>query len=160
LKIINKDIIIPFEPLMPLDEAKALLEQYATHEDKRYAGQVSRVLENAVKIHESGEEPEADFVYLQTLVGIGPVAFVPFPFEVFSEISLRLRAYSPFGHTLIMGCTNGSNSYLPTQDQIIRGGYEINQFRWGRPRQLPDDTDIRLINQNLEILNDLHKGGA
>ncbi|MCL2499385.1 MAG: neutral/alkaline non-lysosomal ceramidase N-terminal domain-containing protein [Defluviitaleaceae bacterium] len=89
----------------------------------------------------------------QTLLRVGPIVFVPFPFEVSAEIGLRLRAYSPFAHTLLLACTNGSNSYLPAQSQLCRGGYEVESFIKYREYRLPDDSDTRLINQNLEFIN-------
>ena len=85
------------------------------------------------------------------------VVLVPFPFEVCSEIGLRLRSYSPYAHTLTLSCTNGSNSYLPAQSQICRGGYEVEAFLWLRSRQLPDDTDRMLIEQNLNLISKLSK---
>jgi hypothetical protein len=91
----------------------------------------------------------------QVLVRLGPVVLVPFPFEVSTEIGMRLRAYSPFAHTLLLACTNGSNSYLPAQSQLARGGYEVNQFYKHRTHRLPDDTDTQLINQNLELIKHL-----
>jgi hypothetical protein len=63
-----------------------------------------------------------------------------------------MRAYSKYGHTLALGCTNGSNSYLVTQDQICRGGYEVERFRAIGPRQLTDNADMHLINQNLQLM--------
>jgi len=86
---------------------------------------------------------------------LGPVVFVPIPFEPFTAISLRLRAYSKFGYVLAMGYCNGSNSYLPTRDQIRMGGYEVERFQWSTPRQLPDNTDTLLINENLRIMEKL-----
>jgi len=53
---------------------------------------------------------------------------------------------------LALGCTNGSNSYLPTQDQITRGGYEVEQLMWAAPRRLADNADMHLINQNLQLM--------
>ncbi|MCL2812261.1 MAG: hypothetical protein FWD25_10315 [Clostridia bacterium] len=100
-------------------------------------------------------EPTDALKYRQTVVCLGPVALVPFPFEVCSEIGLRLRHYSPFAHTLLLSCTNGSNSYLPAQSQLCRGGYEVDSFRRFHPGQLPDDTDRLLIERNLELLESM-----
>ena len=86
---------------------------------------------------------------------IGPVVIVPYPFEVFSELSMRLRAYSKYAHTLLVACTNGSNSYLPPESELARGGYEVDSFRRFRPRQLPDNTDFRLIEANLGLMENL-----
>ena len=101
----------------------------------------------------SAEPDPADFSYQLTVVRIGPVVFVPTPFEVFSQLSLRLRTYSPFGHTLILGCANGFNMYLPSRDQLALGGYEVDSFRrWSLPDKLPDNTDSMVINQSIKVV--------
>jgi hypothetical protein len=46
------------------------------------------------------------------------------PLELFSEISLRVRADSPFGNTFYFGLTNGSLLYLTTKAAYAEGGYE------------------------------------
>ncbi|MCK5806076.1 MAG: hypothetical protein KAI66_24805, partial [Lentisphaeria bacterium] len=91
----------------------------------------------------------------QTLVSIGPVAFVPFPFEVFSEITLRLRDCSPFQHTLSLSNANGSHFYFPSQDQIARGGYEVWVFKSMSVRALADDADNVAVGENLRLLESL-----
>jgi len=147
------EIRIPFAPIMPLETARGKLAAIAAKkEEERFDARDRRIYGGVVELYEKGETGDADFVLEQCVIRIGPVAFVPMPFEPFSELSLRLRAYSPVGHTLMIGCANGSNSYLPSQDQICRGGYEIEQFRSRGPRQLPDNADAYLVNQNLEII--------
>ena len=59
----------------------------------------------------------------QTIFAFNSVVFVPFCFELFSEIALRMRKFSPFANTLCMCNTNGSEFYLPTRDQLVCGGY-------------------------------------
>jgi hypothetical protein len=54
-----------------------------------------------------------------------------------------------------LGCTNGSNSYLPSRDQIARGGYEVERFMWSGARQLADNADMHLINQNIQLMGKL-----
>ena len=155
MSIATGEIRIPYEPIMPLDEARTALAEYRAMPDERFVISGRRRLERIIELHESGAAGDADFTHPQVIVNIGPVAFVPIPFEPFSEISLRLRAYSPIGHTLAIGCANGSNSYLPTQDQLCRGGYEVERFMWGAPRQLPANTDAHIVNQNLAMLNNI-----
>jgi hypothetical protein len=83
------------------------------------------------------------------------VVFLPFPFEFFSEISLRLRKASPFPHTLCLGCTNGDQGYLPTEDQLCRGGYEIEMFKTSGVQTLTDDADYHIIAEHRRILEEL-----
>jgi hypothetical protein len=82
---------------------------------------------------------------------MGPVVIVPWPFELFSEIALRLRLYSPFQYTLSLSSANGNYDYFPSKGELCRGGYEVECFRWFSPFRLPDDADTRFINENLRI---------
>jgi hypothetical protein len=56
---------------------------------------------------------------------IGPLAAVTVPGELFCEIGMRIKAASPFPHTLIAGYANGSVGYLPTAEAYPEGGYEV-----------------------------------
>ena len=98
--------------------------------------------------------PREDFTFEQTLVQIGPMVFIPFPFEPFSEIVLRLREYAPTPYTLSLSCCNGYNGYLPTESALCRGGYEIGVFRYALTDSLADNSDQHIIDENLRILNE------
>ena len=148
LRTAEGDICIPYEPLWPLEIIKRKLTQT---EESRYA----HTYKTIEKLHEKRENKAGCFDFHQTLFCIGHAVFVPFPFEVFSEISLRLRDYSPYQHTLLMGVTNGSASYLPTKRELAGGGYEADCFYWENPYRLPDDMDTRIINENLKIIKAL-----
>ncbi|MBQ7541684.1 MAG: neutral/alkaline non-lysosomal ceramidase N-terminal domain-containing protein [Clostridia bacterium] len=84
-------------------------------------------------------------------VSLGDVLFVPAPFEIFSEITLRLRAYLPWTHTLCLSNTNGYRGYFPSQDQICRGGYEVDCFVTGSVYNLVDDADQYYIDEVCRI---------
>ena len=87
-------------------------------------------------------------------LAIGPVAFVPCPFEAFVEIGLRLRRHSPYGYTLSLCNTHGCFAYMPTLGDVERGGYEVWHFllamRTTYP--LPRNTDDYWVTQNLSLL--------
>ena len=57
-------------------------------------------------------------------VRIGDLAIATFPFEVFAEIGLEIKAKSPFAQTFTTSLANGSEGYLPTKRQHDLGGYE------------------------------------
>jgi hypothetical protein len=118
-------------------------------------GAVYRTLKDIKAHYERGETEPGNYVIPQTLFRIGPAVFVPFRFETFSEIGLRLRAYSPFQHTLTMSNTNGAMGYLPAESDLCRGGYEVDMFLWRNTWRLPNDTDTRIINENLRIMDAL-----
>jgi hypothetical protein len=155
LSAVTGVVRIPHAPLIPLEEARRELAKLQAGTQARFTGSNIRVYQINIEAHEKGETGESFFTYDQTLVKFGSVVLVPVPFEASTEISLRLRAYSKYGHTLGLGNTNGSNSYLPTRDQIPRGGYEIDRFKWSGARQLADNADMHLIQQNLALMEEL-----
>ena len=155
MTVVTGDVKIPHAPLIPLEEARKELAKLEASQQARFTWSTIAVLKINIDLHEKGETGDSFFVYPQTLVNIGPVVLIPVPFEVSSEISLRMRAYSKFGHTLALGCTNGSNWYLPSQDQICRGGYEVDRFKWSGARQLADNADWHLVNENIKLMEKL-----
>jgi hypothetical protein len=56
------------------------------------------------------------------LLGIGQTVLVGLPFEVLSEISLRLKASLP--RVVVVSCCGGYEGYLPLAHEYARGGYE------------------------------------
>ncbi|OPZ27583.1 MAG: hypothetical protein BWZ02_01596 [Lentisphaerae bacterium ADurb.BinA184] len=93
--------------------------------------------------------------FRQTVTRIGPLAIVPMPGEMFSGISLRIRAGSPFAYTLCCSVTNGSLSYLPTREARHRGGYETWVGRASGAYLLADTIDDALVAENLRLLKRL-----
>jgi hypothetical protein len=150
-------INIPCAPLWPLPVVQ---EQLSAYQDRappeiNLEGAKYRTLKDIETLYTQGKTGPETFIQPQTMFRIGPVVFIPFVFELFTEIALRLRAYSPFQYTLSMSNTNGAVGYLPTEADMCRGGYEVEMFHWRNVRRLPDDTDTRIINENLRIMEGL-----
>jgi hypothetical protein len=152
LAVAEGTISIPCAPLPPLDTVRQMLSQYKEPPTVNLACAIYTTLKQIEALYAEGKTDTGDFAFFQTLFRIGPAVFIPFPFEIFSEITIRLRTYSKFRHTLSLSNTNGSYSYFPSQDQICRGGYEVEVFHWNRANRLPDDADTRIINENLKIM--------
>jgi hypothetical protein len=154
LSVVTGEVRLPHAPLMPLDEARSELSKLEARTPDRWTEGNRSNLTRIIELHEKGETGESFFTHDQTLVRIGPIVLIPVPFEASSEISFRFRTYSKYGHTLALGLTNGSNSYLVTQDQICRGGYEVDRFN-SRSRQLANNVDWHLVTQNLQLMEKL-----
>ncbi|MBE7048907.1 MAG: hypothetical protein E7393_06035 [Ruminococcaceae bacterium] len=109
---------------------------------------------NAMKeVYDKGETFDKGVELPQTIVALNDLAMVPFPFEPFNLLAQNLRKESPFAETLLFGMTNGSEGYLPTEDELPYGGYEVDSFR---SRQLPgfvDWVDKEIVKENVRILN-------
>jgi len=48
--------------------------------------------------------------------------------EVFAEYQLWVDRNSPFRRTMVLGYTNGCESYIPTDKDLALGGYETASF--------------------------------
>ena len=155
LKLHIGDIVLPYKPLMPLDEVKKELKKYPEPEKLINIDYLEYDrLKKIEAIHEGKRAEKPNFTYRSTIIEVGGAAIVPFPFEIFSEISLRMRDYSKKPHVLCLSCTNGSNAYLPTRGELLRGGYEIRTFTAGDAQCLRDDTDDIIIDQNLKLMGE------
>jgi len=60
-----------------------------------------------------------------SVFSIGDVAFVAAPYEMFDTNGMFVKENSPFEMTFVSSCTNGSNSYIPTESTFEYGGYEV-----------------------------------
>ena len=112
------------------------------------------------KVRESYENDYVEkdvFQSEQNIIRIGNVAFVGFPYELFSEIGLRINEHIKDLHILSLSNTNGSLGYFPTQDQLCRGGYEIKMFKYNDIQSLTDDADFHLMSETIETINKLER---
>jgi len=57
------------------------------------------------------------------------VALVAIPGEVFVELGLWIKQYSPFRHTLVMELCNDNPAYIPTRKAFAEGSYETINSR-------------------------------
>ena len=112
-------------------------------------------LNNQKAMIERGEEFPEVLEQPQTIIAFDDLALVPFPFEAFCNIALDLRAKSPYKETLLLGLTGGSNAYLPTEDELPKGGYEIGSFRGSHIQGFVDYLDKEIVIENVKLLNKL-----
>lgn len=147
--VITGQIALPYEPLPDAAEAKLQLARLEgasggmmAYEKKHWES----VIEYADK------EPQTALCYDQTIIRLGEVVIIPHPFEIFTQIALRLDSYSPFAYTLSLANANGTNGYLPNKEEICRGGYEVWSARYRAGYTLTEDADTEIITQNLALL--------
>ena len=90
-------------------------------------------------------------------IALGEVVLEGIPFEPFSITTLRIREHSPFRHTLCLGYSNGSLSYFPSMDQIIRGGYEVRMFKTINLIPFRDDSEQFYVTASLQHIRSLYE---
>ena len=73
----------------------------------------------------SAEQDEIDSLEVMA-VKIGELAIVGLPGEMFNEFGIHIKENSPFENTLVLGLTNGSYHYFPTEISFTQGpkGFE------------------------------------
>lgn len=148
------DVRLPYAPTPTLDEARRTLDGFREPEKLINLEKLTYAhFRDLCALLESGvTEHPTHFTFPFCAVSLGDVLFVPTPYEIFSEITLRLRACLPWPHTLCLSNTNGYNGYFPSQDQLCRGGYEVDCFRTGSLYNLTDDADQRLLDEVRRII--------
>ena len=146
VRVSYTDLPLPLAKLGTPDELRARAEAMGDPETlKGWPKKIrNRLVERAEWLEEGNVPAESETIPL-VLLGLGEVAVCPLPFEIFSRITLRIKEFSPFAHTIVTGHSNGSMSYFPSMDQICRGGYAVNMFHNVFPIPFADDAEQPLV---------------
>lgn len=154
LTLFEGEVKIPYKPLADREFVKEKLASYTDPDSLVNFRKLEYAHYKAIEeVYEAGvPEHDTHYRYPQTIISLGDVAFIPFPFEIFSEIALRIRKHSPIRYALSLSNTNGYNAYLPAEDQIVRGGYEIQCFLYSGAYTLVNHADQVLIDENLKLM--------
>ena len=132
-------------------EAEAIMKKYdSTAENNVEPPLGYQLAKIALQTWKQPLQPTLSFE--QTVIAFGPLAIAPFPFEMFSVFSLRLRKFGPFQYTLLCSNTNGRNGYCPDRGAFACGGYEPECLKCIRPYVIkPEAGDLAVV-QTLESL--------
>lgn len=142
---------IPLRPRMSREEAEKMYEENKDKTSNMPAlmkATAQRVLES----YERGDKDQEAFSFGQPMVKLGDRILVGFPYELFSEIGMRIDRAFPDTEVLPVVNCNGSYAYFVTQDTICRGGYEIRQFLYRNLQAYCEDADFMLIKSTIANL--------
>ncbi len=90
------------------------------------------------------------------VIRIASLAVVAVPAQIFTQIALEMKHWSPASHTLVVELCNARvTSYVPTADQVERGAYGSRPIvsRW-----LSTDAGRRMIDAVIVMLQELWAG--
>lgn len=152
LKVHTGNLTVPLESGLTPEEAKEIMDNYKNEPGKEKDYLFAKSYYEAL----TGEARKEQLIP-HTILAVGPAVIVPFPFEMFSIFSLRLRKYSPFAITLLTSVTNGYYSYMPDKGAFAAGGYEAGTIRSFRPFVITPDAGDHLIVQSLASLREMTK---
>ncbi len=157
LSVFAGEVNIPLDKRIDYETAKAAYEKYKQYTINVKA-QTAHYYKTQVELYENGYVDKEYRTVPQTIIRIGDVAFVSFPYEIFSEIAMRIACERKVPYTLSLSNTNGYDGYFVTEDQICRGGYEIDMFKTGYIQPYANNADWYLVKETLNNLDKLNEG--
>ena len=147
---------LPYMKFPPLPELEKMIEEMG---DPEALSEMDRARRRCYirqcELMKSGKELPEALSYGQTVFALGEFAFVPSPFESFSDMTMRISRHSPFARTVVVSQSNDRLFYLPTQDQIPLGGYEVKTGVWDRIRPFVTDADRHYVSGVLRLLREM-----
>lgn len=152
--VTERRLAIPLKKRISLEEAKELYEVYKNY-SVNLEGQKRSYYKRVIESY-SADFKEEDFYYItQTAVKIGGNVFVSFPYELFSDIALRIDKAVENYNIFSLSNANGSMGYFPCDSEISKGGYEIDMFLTLNIQPYCDNADFELIKETLKTLEEL-----
>ena len=154
LLVSNKSLTVPLKKRIDKESA---VKQYEPFKEKmvNLQGMTKVYFENVIESYEKGISDQDSCEVKQTVIAIGDIVLASFPYELFSEIGMRIDRAIKTKSVLSLSNTNGSEGYFITQDAICRGGYEVNMFLYGHLQQFTDDADFCLIRETVKHIQNL-----
>ena len=154
LLVSKKDLELPIKPRVDREYAK---EQYEKYKEQtiNLAGATENYYRSVLESYENGYVEKKTRSVAQNIIMIGDVAFVSFPYELFSVIGMRIAQESPVPYTLSLSNTNGALGYFATQDQLCLGGYEIEMFKTANIQPFADNADYYMMVETVKHLKEM-----
>lgn len=154
LSVSHKKLSIPLKKRMDISEAKQRLSQYKD-QTVNLRGMMRTQFEEVIRSYENGFADEEVFEVEQTIIALGDIVFASFPYELFSEIGMRIDRAFQTKSILSLSNTNGSEGYFVTKDSVCRGGYEVDMFLYGHIQQYHDDADFFLMQETIKHIQNI-----
>lgn len=144
---------LPLKNRISKEDAASLLERFRNN-TVNLEGQKKDYAVRVLKSYEDGYQDKEFLSVPQTAISIGSFIFVAFPYELFSDIALRINKAKKGFEVFSLSNTNGSAGYFPCHSEISKGGYEIDMFLTHNIQPYCDNADFSLIKEtlyNLEV---------
>ncbi len=149
----NALVKLPLKRRIDKEDALEKLMEFRNHK-VNLEGQIRDYCERVLKSYENDYVDEKSREIEQAIFGIGDNIFVAFPFELFSEIALRINKAKKGFEVFSLSNANGSEGYFPTEGELPKGGYEIDMFLTNYIQPYLDNADWHLIKETLKNLEE------
>ena len=131
---------IPLMKRIPLEKAESELKKYES-KTVNIGGQKAQYYRSVIESYKNGFEDREFLEVKQNVVKLGDTVIVTFPYELFSEIGMRAEKMSEYDDVLSFAMTNGAFGYFVTEDQIMRGGYEVDMYLTSKLQPYAEHAD-------------------
>lgn len=150
----TQNLVIPLKKRMPLQKAEEMLLEYKNRTENCGAMMKSH-FEEVIESYKSEFDDKSAVEVEQTLIALGDIVFASFPYELFSEIGMRINKLVQTKSVLSLSNSNGSEGYYITRDVACRGGYEVNMFLYAHIQQFDDDADFYIMKESVKHIKNL-----
>jgi hypothetical protein len=145
----NGYLKLPLLPRLSKEAAEAkrahLIEVQKTAAERHLIHTLGKVIDSYSDGYEDKEYNEIE----QNVISLDNIVFAGFPYELFSEIGMRIQRSAGELEVLPVAMANGVIGYFPTEDAVCRGGYEINMFKATNLQEYVSDVDFHLVTETL-----------
>ena len=157
LEAFSKIVKIPLKPRMDNETAS---EMYKLYKDQsvNLGGMIRAYLESVIELNNKGEKQAEFFEIEQNVIALGDIVLTGIPYEMFSETGLLIDESVKNRDVLCVSNTNGFMGYFATQNELCRGGYEVEMFLFGRPQPFCENADSYLVDLMSRNIRSIDKG--
>ncbi len=153
------ELSVSMKSRIPLEEAQALFDRFGADSINCECAQ-RHYAELVLNAYASGKPEIESTPFHQSVVALGNLVFVSFPFELFSQIGLRIDDCFADKRVLSLSNANGSMGYFITEEAKCRGGYEVDMFNYsGHDQPYGDNADYEVMCKTVKHINDVLKRG-
>jgi len=146
---------IPLEKRLPLDEAERRHDALVKKEGKIAAERAMvATYRDLIESYSTGYVDKEYTEVPQTVIKLDNVAFLNYPYELFSEIGMRVQKEFADMEILPMSLCNGAIGYFPTEDQFVRGGYEVVMFNTLLIQEHVHNADWHLFTESVRNIKE------
>ncbi len=139
----------------PRENTEICEKMYEKYKDEKenLGALIKDYLETVMRLNSQNAEEKEYFEISQQTVVLGDFIFTGIPFEMFAETGFAVDGGVKNKSVLCVSCCNGFEGYFAPQDELCRGGYEVEMFRYGRPQQFCDNADKYLSDAMSSAVN-------
>lgn len=163
LEVSSVEVILPYANVAEQD-FQEILSEHSESINKTSAGSVEQKLSAAnirwakrwLKEIANDRLPQQVPVRMQA-IRIGDVDLVGIPVEPFAETTAWIREQSA-GDAIVLGYANGDVGYLPTREEIEKGGYEVFESHkyMDRPAHFTGEAESNVRSAALSLISILN----